>query len=130
MTLKYTCVDCGYEYFADTTTCPLCAGRWQGWELLFAPLKLDDLRAQVMGWLGQLPSPAVIEWIASPMGLRVRLYLPPHVAEGVVQAWAAMTGQHSRWRSWRSGCASGSRCFPQSVPLLASARTAILYASN
>ncbi|HMM99693.1 MAG TPA: type IV secretory system conjugative DNA transfer family protein, partial [Anaerolineales bacterium] len=62
-------------------------------------MKLDDLRAQVMGWLGQLPCPAMIEWSASPMGLRVRLYLPPHTAEGVVQAWAAMTGQHSRWRS-------------------------------
>jgi hypothetical protein len=66
---------------------------------LFAPLKLDDLRAQVMGWLGQLPPPAVIEWVASPMGLRVRLYLPPRTAEGVVLSWAAMTGQHSRWRS-------------------------------
>ncbi|HPO87287.1 MAG TPA: hypothetical protein PLN86_15710, partial [Candidatus Hydrogenedentes bacterium] len=93
------CISCGYEYASSSTDCPLCNGRWQGWELLFAPLKLDDLRAQVMGWLGQLPSPAVIEWSASPMGLRVRLYLPPHTAVGVVQAWAAMTGQHSRWRA-------------------------------
>ena len=93
------CISCGYEYASRSTDCPLCNGRWQGWELLFAPLKLDDLRAQVMGWLGQLPCPAMIEWSASPMGLRVRLYLPPHTAEGVVQAWAAMTGQHSRWRS-------------------------------
>ncbi len=99
MTLKYTCVRCGYESVADSNACPLCSGKWHGWELLFAPLKLDDLRAQVMGWLGQLPSPAVIEWSASPMGLRVRLYLPPHTPEGVVQAWAAMTGQHSRWRA-------------------------------
>lgn len=65
---------------------------------MFAPIKLDDLRAQVMSWIGQLPFPAVIEWIASPKGLRVRLYLPPNVAEGVVRAWAAMTGQQSRWR--------------------------------
>ncbi|MBI5933807.1 MAG: TraM recognition domain-containing protein [Chloroflexi bacterium] len=93
------CISCGYEFASNSTDCPLCAGKWQGWELLFAPLKLDDLRAQVMGWLGQLPSPAVIEWRASPVGLRVRLYLPPHTAEGVVQAWAAMTGQHSRWRA-------------------------------
>jgi len=99
MNSRYTCVHCGYESVADTNACPLCNGKWQGWELLFAPLKLDDLRAQVMGWLGQLPCPAVIEWNASPMGLRVRLYLPPHTAEGVVQAWAAMTGQHSRWRA-------------------------------
>ncbi|GER79177.1 MAG: hypothetical protein DPW21_00395 [Anaerolineae bacterium] len=96
---KYMCLTCGYEFASTPNDCPLCNGKWQGWELLFAPLKLDDLRAQVMGWLGQLPSPAVIEWIASPMGLRVRLYLPPHVAEGVVKAWAAMTGQHSRWRA-------------------------------
>jgi len=90
---------CGYEFASSPTDCPLCNGQWQGWELLFAPLKLDDLRSQVMGWLGQLPCPAVIEWIATPLGLRLRLYLPPHVAEGVVQAWAAMTGQHSRWRA-------------------------------
>ncbi|MEW6405710.1 MAG: hypothetical protein AB1649_28295, partial [Chloroflexota bacterium] len=93
------CISCGYDFAKDPNACPLCNGKWQGWELLFAPLKLDDLRAQVMGWLGQLPSPAVIEWSASPMGLRVRLFLPPNTAEGVVQAWAAMTGQHSRWRA-------------------------------
>ncbi|GAB1469374.1 hypothetical protein MASR2M66_02500 [Chloroflexota bacterium] len=51
-----------------------------------------------MSWIGQLPFPSVVEWVASPNGLRVRLYLPPHIAEGVVQVWAAMTGQHSRWR--------------------------------
>ncbi|MBI3340110.1 MAG: TraM recognition domain-containing protein [Chloroflexi bacterium] len=66
--------------------------------MLFAPHALVDLRAQVMSWIGQLPFPSVVEWIASPNGLRVRLYLPPNVAEGVVLAWAAMTGQHSRWR--------------------------------
>jgi hypothetical protein len=59
---------------------------------------MGDLRAQVMGWLGQLPFPSVLEWSASPMGLRVRLYASPNTAEGVVGAWAAMTGQHSRWR--------------------------------
>jgi len=91
------CNQCGYDFASSPIDCSLCNGKWQGWELLFAPLKLDDLRAQVMGWLGQLPNPAVIEWIASPMGLRVRLYLPPRTAEGVVQSWAAMTGQHSRW---------------------------------
>ncbi len=94
----YMCMKCGYEFASNPNDCPLCNGQWQGWELLFAPHALDDLRAQVMSWIGQLPFPAVIEWIASPKGLRVRLYLPPHVAEGVVEAWAAMTGQHSRWR--------------------------------
>jgi hypothetical protein len=92
------CLQCGYEFASNPSDCPLCNGLWQGWELLFAPHALDDLRAQVMSWIGQLPFPAVIEWIASPKGLRVRLYLPPNIAEGVVQAWAAMTGQQSRWR--------------------------------
>ncbi|MBI5353990.1 MAG: type IV secretory system conjugative DNA transfer family protein [Chloroflexi bacterium] len=94
----YMCLQCGFEFASSPQDCPLCNGQWQGWELLFAPHALDDLRAQVMSWIGQLPFPSVVEWIASPNGLRVRLYLPPHVAEGVVQVWAAMTGQHSRWR--------------------------------
>ena len=94
----YMCIHCGFEFASSPQDCPLCNGQWQGWELLFAPHALDDLRAQVMSWIGQLPFPSVVEWIASPNGLRVRLYLPPHVAEGVVQVWAAMTGQHSRWR--------------------------------
>ena len=92
------CPRCGYEFGTSPTSCPLCMGQWQGWELLFAPHALEDLRAQVMGWIGQLPFPTVVEWIASANGLRVRLFLPPHVADGVVQGWAAMTGQHSRWR--------------------------------
>jgi hypothetical protein len=92
-------MQCGYEFATDPDHCPLCSGRWQAWELLFAPHALDDLRAQVMGWIAQLPFPAVIEWMATAQGLRVRLFLPPHMAEGVVQAWAAMTGQHSRWRA-------------------------------
>ena len=92
------CIHCGFEFASSPQDCPLCNGQWQGWELMFAPHALDDLRAQVMSWIGQLPFPSVVEWIASPKGLRVRLYLPPHVAEGVVQVWAAMTGQHSRWR--------------------------------
>jgi len=93
------CLDCGYEFASTPVDCPLCKGEWQGWELLFAPHALDDLRAQVMSWMAQLPHPTVIEWLASSSGVRVRLYLPPHVASGVVQAWSAMTGQHSRWRS-------------------------------
>jgi hypothetical protein len=93
------CPSCGYEFPLDLQACPLCNGGWQAWELLFAPLPMGDLRAQVMGWLGQLPFPSVLEWSASPMGLRVRLYAPPHTADGVVGAWAAMTGQHSRWRN-------------------------------
>ncbi len=58
------CIKCGFEFASSPTDCPLCNGQWQGWELLFAPHALDDLRAQVMSWIGQLPFPAVIEWIA------------------------------------------------------------------
>lgn len=94
----HVCIKCGYEFASNPDNCPLCNGQWQAWELLFAPHALDDLRAQVMSWIGQLSFPSVVEWIASPKGLRVRLFLPPNVAEGVVQSWAAMTGQHSRWR--------------------------------
>ena len=61
--------NCGYELHPVPDDCPLCNGQWQGWELLFAPHALDDLRAQVMGWIGQLPFPAVVEWIASPKGI-------------------------------------------------------------
>lgn len=122
----YVCMQCGYEFAASPNDCPLCNGRWQAWELLFAPHALDDLRAQVMGWIGQLPFPAVVEWIASPKGLRVRLYLPPHIAEGVVGAWAAMTGQHSRWRALGSLdlCGSGYALHPSNrLPsLIASAK--------
>jgi len=95
------CVRCGYEFTSNLTTCPLCSGGpWQAWELMFAPHALDDLRAQVTGWIGQLPFPTMIEWVGSPQGLRIRLFLPPQIAdaEAVTRAWAAMTGQHSRWR--------------------------------
>ncbi|MBK8420314.1 type IV secretion system DNA-binding domain-containing protein [Candidatus Villigracilis saccharophilus] len=95
------CIRCGYEFASSPTECSLCSGGpWQAWELLFAPHALDDLRAQVAGWLGQLPFPTMIEWIGSPKGLRIRLFLPPQLAdaEAVTRAWAAMTGQHSRWR--------------------------------
>jgi hypothetical protein len=120
------CMNCGYEFASSPSDCPLCQGKWQGWELLFAPLKLEDLRAQVMGWIGQLPFPAMIEWVASPKGLRVRLFLPPNVAEGVVQAWAAMTSQHSRWRALGPVelCGDGYALFPSNrLPsLIASAK--------
>lgn len=109
------CVQCGYEVEAHLDACPLCKGHWQVWELLFAPHALDDLRAQVMGWIGQLPFPSVIEWVAAPSGLRVRLYLPLGSAEGIVQSWAGITGQHSRWRSL--GTVELSRSKQTLVPL-------------
>ena len=96
---KLVCMRCGYEFASSPNDCPLCDDPWQAWELLFAPHALDDLRAQVMSWIGQLPLPSMVEWIASPQGVRVRLFLPSNFADGVVDAWAGMTGQHSRWRA-------------------------------
>ena len=96
---RYVCIHCGYDYAAASKECPLCIDGWQGWELLFAPHALDDLRPQVMGWIGQLPHPSAVEWLASSKGLRVRLYLPPQIAEGVIRSWSAMMGQQSRWHS-------------------------------
>lgn len=96
---RYMCMQCGYEYAPTPGDCPLCNGTWQAWEMLFAPHALDDLRPQVLNWLGQLPFPSVIEWLATSRGLRIRLYLPSSVGDGVVQAWSAMTMQHSRWNA-------------------------------
>lgn len=95
----YMCMQCGYQYASIPGGCPLCDGKWQAWELLFAPHALNDLRPQIMNWIGQLPFPSVVEWVATSKGLRIRLYLPPATAEGVVQAWSAMTMQHSRWNA-------------------------------
>ena len=105
------CPSCGYPHAQDLLTCPICTDHWQAWELLFAPLPLGDLRNQVMGWLGQMPEPAVLEWVASPKGLRVRLYCAPDTAEGLIQSWASMTGQHSRWRKLESGPIQSSALF-------------------
>jgi len=105
------CPTCGYPHPTNKPACPLCTDSWQAWELLFAPLPLGDLRNQVMGWLGQMPEPAVLEWVASPKGLRVRLYAAPDTAEGLLQSWASMTGQHSRWRKLEAVSIQGSVLF-------------------
>ena len=96
-----TCDTCGYPYRADGTAfalCPLCAGKWEIWELLFSPLPLLNVTEQVAAWLGQVPYPAAIELVATVRGVKVRLYLPPGKGGGVVNAWAALTKQQSRWR--------------------------------
>ncbi len=105
------CMRCGYNYARALGDCPLCSGKWQAWELLFSALPLEDLRNQTMLWLAQLSFPAVLEWGAAPRGLRVRLFVPPGTAEGVIQAWAAMTGQQSRWRRLEVADLQGSETF-------------------
>jgi len=78
--------------------CPLCAGRWEAWELLFSPIPLPKIREQVAAWLGNLPHPCVFEIGASSDGVRLRLFTPPGCGQGAVSAWAAMLHQQLRWK--------------------------------
>jgi hypothetical protein len=105
------CPHCGYNYALNLGDCPLCNGKWQAWELLFASIPLDDLRNQVMIWLAQLTFPSVLEWFASTKGLRIRLYVPLGTSEGVIRAWASMTGQQSRWRKLEAADLRGQEFF-------------------
>ncbi len=77
--------------------CPLCSGKWDIWELRFAPIPLERNRAQIASWLGQLPFPSAIDLMATKSGMRVRMFTPPGVASGAVNSWAAMTHQQTRW---------------------------------
>jgi hypothetical protein len=98
----YPCPTCGYET-TDGSACVLCEAAWQAWELLFAPIPIEDLRKQVAVWLGQMPEPVVLEIAALSSGVRLRLYAPVgSVADSVrsaVQSFAAMTSQQMRWRA-------------------------------
>jgi hypothetical protein len=78
--------------------CPLCSGRWEAWELLMASTPQWEMRERVAGWLGQLPSPAVVQIHAGPDGLRLHLFLPPGTSSGIIPAWASLLQQQSRWR--------------------------------
>jgi hypothetical protein len=91
------CPDCGFVLDGDE--CPLCAGRWEAWEMRFSPLPLPRIREQVSTWLGQLPAPSMLEIRATPEGLRLRLFSQPGKALGVVDAWASMTHQQTRWEA-------------------------------
>ncbi len=117
------CRHCGYNYAPSLGDCPLCNGKWQAWELLFSSIPLDDLRNQVMIWLAQLTFPSVLEWVGSSRGLRIRLYVPPGTSEGVIGAWAAMTGQQSRWRKLEAADLRGQE-------YLSEARSALAFARN
>ncbi|MBU2610835.1 MAG: hypothetical protein KJ606_07815, partial [Chloroflexi bacterium] len=78
--------------------CPLCAGLWEAWELLFSPIPLPKIREQVAAWLGSLPHPCVFEISAASDGVRLRLFTPPECGQGAVSAWAAMLHQQLRWK--------------------------------
>jgi len=90
------CPQCGYEYEGDV--CPLCTGQWETWELQFAAIALPRIREQIGAWLAQVPQPLAVEIAASTRGVKVRLYAPPGVAQGIVKAWAAMIHQQTRWK--------------------------------
>ncbi|RMD57777.1 hypothetical protein D6833_13575, partial [Candidatus Parcubacteria bacterium] len=94
------CPQCGYEYEYDDsdTTCPLCTGRWETWELQFSAVALPRIQEQVGAWLAQAPPPLVIEIAASPNGVKVKLHAPPGKAQGVVRSWASMIHQQTRWK--------------------------------
>ena len=95
------CPRCGYEYSPPSPQnmdCPLCAGLWDAWELLFSPIPLPKIREQVAAWLGSLPHPCVFEISAASDGVRLRLFTPPGSGQGAVSAWAAMLHQQLRWK--------------------------------
>ncbi len=92
--------------------CPLCAGKWDIWELRFAPIPLERNRAQIASWLGQLPFPSTIDLVATRSGIRLRMFTPPDAAQGAVKSWAAMTHQQTRWTYLGTGPIpeSNTRC--------------------
>ena len=81
----------------EAPQCPLCSGKWDIWELRFAPIPLERNRAQIASWLGQLSFPSAIDLVATKSGIRVRMFTPPDTAHGAVKSWAAMTHQQTRW---------------------------------
>ena len=92
------CINCGYEHATSPDQCPLCKGEWQGWELLFAPHAW--MTCGHRSWAGSRNCRFPLSWNGShPQGIACTVVSAPHVAEGVVHSWSAMTGQHSRWRS-------------------------------
>ena len=98
MTEKNVCLTCGFEFTGPDVVCPLCSGAWEAWEMMFSPLPLAEIRAQVAGWIGQLPHPVVLEISARTDGVMLRMYGPPGVLESAAASWAAMTHQQTRWR--------------------------------
>lgn len=117
----YLCPNCGYE--SQDSVCTLCDQPWQSWELMFAPIPIEDLRKQVAVWIGQLPQPVTLEIAALITGLRLRLHAPASLTiQPVLDSFAAMTSHQMRWRAVelvaRPGSVHGLRSDAH-VPVLA-----------
>jgi len=93
-----TCPICGEENGGNI--CLFCTAPWQSWELMFAPIPIEDLRKQVAVWLGQLPQPVALEIAALITGVRLRLHAPRSVSiQPALEAFAAMTSHQLRWQA-------------------------------
>ena len=93
-----TCPTCGFEFPETHGACPLCAGEWEAWELMFSPLPLPEIRAQIAGWVGQLPFPVILEIAVNTDGAKIRMYGQPDTLQNAASVWAAMTHQQTRWQ--------------------------------
>ena len=93
----FICPNCGHE--SQGSICSLCETPWQSWELMFAPIPIEDLRKQVAVWAGQLPQPVTLEIAALVTGVRLRLHAPASLTiQPVLDSFAAMTSHQMRWR--------------------------------
>ncbi len=95
---KYICPNCGHRSLSRA--CSPCDRPWQAWELMFAPIPLEDLRPQVAVWLARLPEPVMLEIAALPTGVRLRLYAPDgESVQAALNSFGAMTSHQMRWRA-------------------------------
>jgi hypothetical protein len=78
-------------------SCPLCAGRWDVWELTFPSLPQEELAPQLAEFIAQLPPPAALELEAASDGAHVRLLLPPGRGDQLVATWSALARHQSHW---------------------------------
>lgn len=98
----YSCPICGHENVGGI--CALCDQPWRSWELMFAPIPIEDLRKQAEVWVGQLPQPVTLEIAALVSGVRLRLHAPETVViQPALDAFAAMTSHQMRWRKAELG---------------------------
>ena len=90
---RYTCPVCGFP--SPEPACPLCAGRWDTWQVLYPALPLGDHHmADPEGfgeYLAQLPMPGYFA-LRAGQGLSVSFAVPPRaMTPAMAQAWSAYT---------------------------------------